>query len=311
MANLPFDIANFNLINFANIYPDVMDSTPKTIEYQYKDANGDIQTKAIANRGEFKQQLWDDVGGALGQFNRTFYVDAENGNDNNTGSSSAPFKTIKKAVDSVPVGGYGVIYLSTDNNIIDNDIVMINKTIIIKGDLIDANSTNPAIKNVCYADSFGNATYGFIMTNSYLEFANLTIKTSDYVDSSKNESFFVGLIKRYDTQSKNKVILNQSSVLIGDTDFIRLSDRQDTNLQVYSHDYKHSVTDKTIDCVGANNNGYLINNEKGALILSAASIALGTKNDNSTSLAWTDLVTGIVKDANGVVLNVLSNINFE
>ena len=301
--------------NAANVFRKMYDlhynPNPLDIPFRYLDENGNKVTITIKNVAGFRKKVWDDVGGALGQFNRTFYVDAENGNDNNTGASDSPFKTIQKAVNSVPVGGYGAIYLLSDNNIIDNDIVMINKTIAIKGNLIDANSTNPAIKNVCYEDDHGNATHGFIMTNSYLEFVNLTIRTSDYVDTSKNESFYAGLIKRIDTQSKNKVILNQSSVLIGDTDFIKTSDRQDINLQIYYYDKMHSVTDKTIDCVGANNNGYLINNEKGTLILSESSTTLGTKNDGSTDLTWSDLVTGIVKDANGVVLNVLSNINFE
>jgi len=111
---LPFDIANFNLTNFANIYPDVMDSEPKDVTYQYKDVDGNIQTKTIANRGKFKQQLWDDVGGALGQFSRTFYVDAENGDDNNDGSSDAPFKTIQKAVNSVPYGAFVKVNLVSD-----------------------------------------------------------------------------------------------------------------------------------------------------------------------------------------------------
>ena len=130
MANLPFDIANFNLTNFANIYPDVMDSTPAYVSYQYKDSNGNILTKTIANRGKFKEQIWDDVGGALGQFYRTFYVDAENGDDNNDGSSSTPFKTLKKAYDSVPSGGYGDIILLSDV-VQDSICTLVNKKIVV------------------------------------------------------------------------------------------------------------------------------------------------------------------------------------
>jgi hypothetical protein len=46
--------------------------------------------------------------------NRTFYVDAVNGNDNNDGSQNAPFKTLQKAFDSIPFGGRGVIVLLSD-----------------------------------------------------------------------------------------------------------------------------------------------------------------------------------------------------
>jgi len=243
-----------------------------------------------------------------GWWNSVFYVDAVNGDDNNDGSSSAPFKTIKKAVDSIPVGGMGAIYLKTIGNVIDSDIFAVNKTIIISGILIDSSSTEPAIKNLSYVDKYGNATYGFIINNCYLEFSNLTIRTADFVDSSKGESYYAGLVKRFNTQSKNKVVVNQSSILLGDTDFIRISDRQDINLQVYYYDAAHSVTDKTIDCVGANTNAFLLRNEAGAFIISVSSVRLGTKNDNSSQLTWEDIVTGIVKDANGIPRNVISNI---
>jgi len=57
MAN-PFDIANFNLVNFANTYPDVFDlSTSKTVEVVYKDANGNIATRQIDNIGRVKENF--------------------------------------------------------------------------------------------------------------------------------------------------------------------------------------------------------------------------------------------------------------
>jgi len=126
---LPFDIANFNLTNFAGAYNDLFDSTPADVSIQVKDSSGNITTKTVANRGKFKQQLWDDVGGALGQFDRTFYIDADNGNDNNDGSSGSPFKTLAKALNSVPMGGRGTIKFiggDSDNqkiyNYYNNDI---------------------------------------------------------------------------------------------------------------------------------------------------------------------------------------------
>lgn len=50
---LPFDVANFNLIEFANIYNDFIDTNnPKTIQVQLKDENGNIVTKNIDNVGK-------------------------------------------------------------------------------------------------------------------------------------------------------------------------------------------------------------------------------------------------------------------
>ena len=305
MAN--FDIASFNLLNWANSVADLYDSTPKDVEITQKDDNGNLFTKTIANRGKFKQELWDDVGNALGQFSRTFYVDTINGDDNNSGTSDSPFKTIQKACDSVPIGGFGRIYLKTDSNIVDTDINLINKTIIINGMNIDSNSNTPAIKNTCYSD---NSSYGFIMKNSYLILESVTIQTADYVDSSNVESPYAGFIKWVNEGGKNKVALLKASVLIGDTDFIKLLDRGDINLLVFYYDANHSVTDKSIDCVGANNNGFLISNSSGTMLLSTSAYQLGTKNDGSTNLTWSDLVSGIIKDANGVPRNIISNIIF-
>jgi len=48
---------------------------------------------------------------AVSMMSKTFYVDAVNGNDNNTGSQSSPFLTLQKAFDSIPVGGRGSIIL--------------------------------------------------------------------------------------------------------------------------------------------------------------------------------------------------------
>jgi len=49
--------------------------------------------------------------------NKTFYVDASNGDDNNDGSNDAPFATLQKAVDSCPSGGVVFIKLLSDYTI--------------------------------------------------------------------------------------------------------------------------------------------------------------------------------------------------
>jgi len=113
---LPFEVANFNLVNFANDYNNIFDSTPADVAIQVKDSNGNVSTKTVANRGKFKQQLWDDVGGALGQLVRTFYVDSISGDDNNDGSSNNPFKTLQKASNSIPHSGFGTVFLVSDYN---------------------------------------------------------------------------------------------------------------------------------------------------------------------------------------------------
>jgi len=128
-----------NNTNAANVFRKMYDlhynPNPLDVPFEYIDENGNKTTTNIANVANFRKKVWDDVGGALGQFNRTFYVDAENGDDNNDGSSDSPFKTIKKACDSVPVGGMGYIYLK------EGQVYKINTTIQFEGKNIILNGS--------------------------------------------------------------------------------------------------------------------------------------------------------------------------
>ncbi len=316
MANLPFDNANFNLTNFANIYPDIMDSTPKTIEYQYKDANGNIQTNSIANRGEIKQQLWDDVGGALGQFDRTFYVDAVNGDDNNTGSSSAPFKTIKKAVDSVPIGGIGKIYLigSGDNDnpttftFLSGNVSITKKNITIlpynEGCLLKPYITNSSTYN--YAHGFDIGNYGFLHIYTG---TNLTIETALKSDSSLNfhwvSSGFINVKGAGSVYIGGYPTANDVRILNDGCNLINICVR-DTNggFASISSAYAKYIFDSTTP------NAYIFSvySSAGNIAFAAYNVLLvDTAGDN---VAYKDACSGIVKDANGVPRNIISNIVF-
>ena len=69
----------------------------------------------------------------------TYYVDQLNGDDNNNGSQNAPFKTLTRAISSIPIGGIGIIYVLGDYNLDlePNHIYIRNKKIriILKGTL--------------------------------------------------------------------------------------------------------------------------------------------------------------------------------
>lgn len=64
----------------------------------------------------------------------TYYVNAGTGNDNNQGTWEAPFKTIKKAIDSIPIGTVGwVILLGETAFSIDTPIYVYNKVVALDG----------------------------------------------------------------------------------------------------------------------------------------------------------------------------------
>ena len=126
-----------NNTNAANVFRKMYDlhynPNPLDVPFEYIDENGKKVTTTIKNQAGFRKKVWDDVGGALGQFNRKFYVDAVNGDDNNTGDSSHPFKTIQKAVDVIPITGVGNIYLKEGQTYDCKNINFNFKHIIIHG----------------------------------------------------------------------------------------------------------------------------------------------------------------------------------
>jgi len=114
---------------------------------------------------------------------RTFYVDAENGDDNNDGSEFAPFATIRKACDSVPVGGFGRINLA-DGQIfnIDTDFYLINKYI----EIIGSGNNKPIINFKAYLINSKNALKSIILSNSNLSFYLCNLRHDNKVDSSQS-----------------------------------------------------------------------------------------------------------------------------
>jgi len=294
MAN-PFDIANFNLTNFANIYPDVMDSDPKTVEYTYKDANGNIKTKNVENRGLFKKHIWDDVGGALGQFDRTFYVDAENGDDNNEGSSSAPFKTIKKAVDSVSVGGKA--YLYTKGNFDFNEIIIatlkyINITNVDdeKKDLTFKVTNDGKYNRLCNFRLIAGLTlrkfnikFDLTDLNDDLPYKGDTSIQSYYGETSFPHNLFCIDCEVY-LPDNNNIYVFQSNGYQGATSSIAL---YNTTIDTQDNSVFAKIT-----------NGTMILNDF-------------SHNITGSKSTLEEIVTGIIKDSDsGNPINLLSNYNF-
>ena len=104
--------------NASNVFRKMYDlhynPNPIDVPMEYIDENGQKRTTQVPNVAKFRKRVWDDVGGALGQFNRTFYVDQQNGDDNNEGSNNSSLKSIQRAIDLTPAGGVCQVYLLND-----------------------------------------------------------------------------------------------------------------------------------------------------------------------------------------------------
>ena len=233
--------------------------------------------------------------------NKTFYVDATNGDDNNDGSSNAPFATIQKAVDSVPIGGYAVIYLQANQTFtINADIYIVNKTILFVGNNVDTsdNSTFPVINNV-YNSSSGYTT-GFRCRNVTFLTHYVNFETANLSSSSDTLNIWEGIFKRHDN-SFLKLSVMIGDLTLGDTDFIRTPSGSHGLLDVY-------LCNINIKQIGSNRNAYIIYNEDGNI--SFVSHGSSAEDSSGNSIDMTTLVYGIVKDSNGVPRNIISNLVF-
>ena len=316
MAN-PFDIANFNLVNFAQILPDLLDSDPKTVEYIFKDLNGNLQTKNIENRGLFKKHIWDDVGSALGQFSRTFYVDAVNGDDNNDGSSTRPFKTFTKAYNSIPYSGFGEI-------IFTSDYVFEHSLFTLKTRTIKIYSTHKLEIEVANDGNYNYlATRFFISANSAISIAlygggQLIVGRNGNFDSSlgwygNGRGVFVysnetpaytigrGQINILVREASDTPIVLEKGILVcpngGSSDFS--GSGFDFSL----------VTWKGVNNVvlhSSNPIGYVIATHPPSNIFWYTNLV----DENGNSLDITSKISGVIKDTNGVPRNIVSNIVF-
>ena len=285
--------------NAANVFRKMYDlhynPNPLDVPFEYVDENGNKLTTNIKNVAGFRKKLWDDVGGALGQFNRTFYVDAVNGDDNNTGTIDSPFKTIKKAIDSVPIGGMGTIYLKDDQTHIVSGLgfYVKNKTIIIKRSGDGNNSPTLQIKSWISGDY--NYYVSFQGINYSIYFYNINIE--DYkTDSSLNDNIGWGIFGR-ESLGDIKLVFMECSLNI-----------QYAKLLSASNNLKWiDISFNSCDCTFPQKTQITL--DYGALAnINSYNTTYNDGNGNSINLV--DIVYGVVKDTNGVPRNIISNIVF-
>ncbi len=196
---------------------------------------------------------------------RTYYVDAVNGDDTNDGSSSgSPFKTIKKAIDSVPIGGAGFITLLSDVNV--------DFRTSIKYKRIDIHLNGFAL-NVL-TDSI-SIIYGFYVETAFIRISG-------------------------DNKAGSKIILpapaSDTSGIGGHPALFKKGELGETFFSVtLSYSVEVVVNSPYYYIAEADNN-------------TIAFSAHGSITDNTgNGVGWLDLIKGVVKDANGVPRNILSN----
>jgi hypothetical protein len=159
--------------------------TPENVEIQQYDENGVLRTYNIPNRAKFQEWVWNDARTAM---SKTLYVDTIRGSDTTgDGSVSNPFRTLKKAIVSMPSGSFINIFLSGEDTL-TSDISVINKQVIINGGAIVTSKYNPNV------DPTRTGIYCFRLENSYIQFndVNITIpnlQSNEKITSSAYSGF--------------------------------------------------------------------------------------------------------------------------
>ncbi len=227
--------------------------------------------------------------------NKNYYVDPVAGLDTNSGTQDSPFKTIRKACDSVPIGGYGTITVVGNEAVtaeITSDITLYNKSIILKS---ASPASRPKVRNLSYDYNGARHTTGFQMRNAIIAFSDLDIVTASWNDAALPTSTWEGVIKRFDI-SAAKVFFFNGRISIGDTPFIRRSAGAATiDVGTYA---------LTLEIIGQHRSTdfAILDGMPAVLCMHQSILPAGT--------TWKDHIAGISHhQATGMPLNVISNID--
>lgn len=276
--------------------------TPENVEVEIINDSGAIVTKTMPNVAMFRKQVWDDVGDAMGQMSQTFYVDASAGDDSNSGRENAPFKTIKKAIQSGPTGGTVMVYLKAGQvHRMETDITV--NTFVTRfrtwGGVEEVSENNAWIANVSYVANDQNNATRFNRPYGYMSAHFVNFVTADAEDPSLpidvNASMFFGTL--YSTITAT---IHSGVVKIGDTNVFRKlnSNTAFSNISLTLCDIKQ---------VGANSAGNLVSNAFGNMFISDKDSTVTLLDGSAGSIS--DLLSGqIIRDAStNIPLNWVTN----
>ncbi|HFC97929.1 MAG TPA: hypothetical protein ENJ40_05675 [Thermosulfurimonas dismutans] len=256
---------------------------------------------------KLRQQYWDNMDSVM---DRIYYVDAVNGNDSNDGSESAPFASLKKAIDSVPVGGKGLINLISDYTI-NNNIQIVNKDITIKvssGKILKPSWAQDSSNDFNWLNVFnliGRVILGIsledgakVVLDDTGYSTTVNIGDSSYTQFIKKASRCIGLVYVNGSSTTIKPIIELNGV---NSSPVFMSAGSDHSLEFLV------LKLWEVDVV-VNGQGKLITAYPGAVMFFPSQASL--IDNTGTISSWADLIGGIVKDGNGVPRNVLSNVIF-
>lgn len=273
---------------FRNVGKLYFSGTPENVTVQMLDEGGNLVNTTLPNVAQFRQTVWDAMDGAIGQFNKKIYVDSDNGDDTNSGASSSKFKTLKKAIDSIPVGGYGAIYLhGTSAHKVDEYIDVVNKTLRIDG--VDDNTT------ILFTSFITDGVYNYLNkfhcqgTANFI-YRNVTLKIDEKYEPSVPWAHATAHFGNLSAEVSLFITTNAALELSG----------ENTSMIGSYGGYGGTYTLYAQDTTFIDNGGHIMKLRE----TNTGKIGLYSNCTYDVD----HLVSGMIKDTNGVPRNILSNI---
>lgn len=259
-----------NGTNIISFLKEFTTGSAKDVSIQQIEADGSTTTKSFPNIAKFTGNVESTIKHEL---SKTVYVDENNGDDSNDGSSSHPIKNIHNAVSFIPNGGKLTIYLLSDCNWSSN-VFAYNK-------IIEIRLNGFALNFVKYANSSGK-----YLLYSIIGYSNTVYFSGNSKDGSKVVLPVLG--------DGNEIFSPDHSV------FIKSYGSGEPENSCVHFGYGADIED--------NGDFYISSCTSSVCSFSFSGGQLIQSNGSSRTL--TDLVSGVVKDSNGVPRNIQSNLEF-
>ena len=298
-----------NADEFVRRWTEFLSAPAGTVTMEYYDPNGNLQTVTFDNRNKLVQ---DFIANANSVMSKTVYVDQVNGNDANDGSQAAPFKTIQKAIDSAPTGGSVVVRIVGDY-VVESNITALKKRVLLvpEGTMTfgwRVYGTNySALAGFTLHDSLVAVIITSPNNGKLIIEPNTTglpaapVYASAFRTDQSSNFGHLYFYLRVGVDNYNPIVVN-SGALFGISQWSR---NRPTFLGVnLSGEYAGTNRSIIVDTANGARLGTFLNCP-GSLFYNYPHSIVDTAG---TALTLANVVGGIVRDANGVPRNVISNI---
>ena len=248
---------------------------------------------------------------------RTFYVDQVNGDDGNDGSESAPFKTIQKAIDSVPANGKGFIHILGDYTVELN--------VSVEGRFIWIRPYG-CLRFSWEVTEVGGSEYAALHGLTLRRYGSLVIESSStyggWILVDENDTGVSAINPFY----KGAIRVGEDAVFAGIGIFIRVSVdnfhpivvKSGRLIAIYGWSLDrpaaifvgiHGHYSGTNRQIQVNTDSFLLDCQKTPVTF-YYNYEGGLADLDGNGISIQDVVASVVKDANGVPRNIISNIIF-